>query len=73
MDRLLLTVEQVEESTAIYRSKLYEYMASGQLRSIKIGRSRRVGRTHLEAFIERLRAEQWPEPPPALSSIRSAA
>ncbi len=60
MNKLLLTVEQAEEATEISRSKLYVYMASGVLRSVKIGRSRRIARVDLEDFVERLRAEQTP-------------
>lgn len=60
MDKLLLTVEQAEEATAICRSKLYEFMAAGTLRSVKIGRSRRIARVDLESFVERIRAEQAP-------------
>ena len=58
MDRLLMTVDQAEEMTMICRSKLYLYIASGALRSIKVGRSRRIARVDLEAFVERLRTEQ---------------
>lgn len=58
MDKLLLTVEEAEELTAICRSKLYVYMASGALRSVKIGRSRRIARADLVAFIDELRADQ---------------
>jgi len=58
MDKLLLTVEEAEDVTAICRSKLYVYMASGVLRSVKIGRSRRIARIDLEEFVNRLRAEQ---------------
>jgi len=58
MNKLLLTVEQAEEATEISRSKLYVYMASGVLRSVKIGRSRRIARVDLEDFVDRLRAEQ---------------
>ncbi len=60
MELLLLTVEQAEEVTAISRSKLYEFMAAGTLRSVKIGRSRRIARADLVDFVERLRAEQGP-------------
>ncbi len=60
MNKLLLTVEQAEEATEISRSKLYVYMASGVLRSVKIGRSRRIARVDLEEFVDRLRAEQTP-------------
>jgi len=58
VDKLLLTVEEAESVTAICRSKIYVYMASGVLRSVKIGRSRRIARVDLEDFVERLRAEQ---------------
>ena len=60
MDKLLLTVEEAEDLTAICRSKLYVYMASGALRSVKIGRSRRIARADLIAFIDQLRAQQGP-------------
>ena len=58
MDKLLLTVEQAEDVTEICRSKLYEFMAAGVLRSVKIGRSRRIACVDLEAFVEQLRNEQ---------------
>lgn len=60
VEKLLLTVEQAEEVTEICRSKLYEFMAAGALRSVKIGRSRRIARVDLETFVERIRAEQAP-------------
>lgn len=74
MEKLLLTVEEAEDLTAICRSKLYVYMASGALRSVKIGRSRRIARTDLVEFIDRLRAEQGPyevhaQPLAAMSAV----
>lgn len=55
MEKLLYTVEEAESLTSICRSKLYVFMESGALPSIKIGRSRRIPRADLEDFIERLR------------------
>jgi excisionase family DNA binding protein len=40
------------------RSKLYELMAAGKLRSVKIGGSRRIPATALAEFVAALEAEQ---------------
>lgn len=57
MDKLLLTPEEAAEALSIGRSKLYELLAHGTLRSVTIGACRRVARTDLDAFVERLRSE----------------
>lgn len=56
MDRepLLLRVKEVMALTGISRSKLYEFLRSGELRSLYVGRSRRVRREDLGDFIEKL-------------------
>lgn len=56
--RLLLTVEEAADRLAIARSHLYLHLQSGRLRSVKIGRSRRVPVADLEAFVAGLRVEQ---------------
>jgi excisionase family DNA binding protein len=40
------------------RSKIFELMATGELESVRIGRSRRIPLDALKAYIERLRGEQ---------------
>jgi excisionase family DNA binding protein len=50
----LLTVEQTAELLQISRGKAYYLIRTGQLRSIKIGKLRRVSRTWIAELIERL-------------------
>lgn len=54
----LLTVEQAADRLGLRRSKTYELLAKGELGSVKIGKARRVPLRLVEAFIERLIAEQ---------------
>jgi excisionase family DNA binding protein len=42
----------------IGRSLLYEMIMGGQIRSVSIGRARRVPVTAIQEFVERLEAEQ---------------
>jgi len=56
-DKLLVTVNEAARRLSIGRSHLYEYLLSGSLRSILIGRSRRIASRDLNAFIERLRED----------------
>ena len=50
--RLLLTPTEAAEQLAVSRTKVYELMAAGILRSIQIGRLRRVPVDALHEFIE---------------------
>ena len=49
--RLLLTPDEVARALSISRTRVYELMASGELRSLKIGRSRRISVDALAIFI----------------------
>lgn len=49
----LLTVPQVLELTGLGRSTLYQEIMSGRLRSMKIGRLRRIPSDELQAWIDR--------------------
>lgn len=49
----LLTIAEAAEQLAIGRTTLYALMASGEIASVKIGRSRRIRPEALDAFIER--------------------
>jgi excisionase family DNA binding protein len=57
MSGRLLTPEEVAEQLRVGRTKVYELLASGKLRSVKIGRRRRVSPGALEEFIERSERE----------------
>jgi excisionase family DNA binding protein len=48
------TVEQVAKMLNISRDKIYYLLRTRQLRSIKIGKSRRITDQHLAAFIASL-------------------
>jgi excisionase family DNA binding protein len=54
MTRLLLTVPEAAEALAISRSKLYELLASGLVRSVRIDGSRRVPIEALETYVATL-------------------
>ena len=57
-DRLLLTPAAAAEKLSLARSTVYQLVLTGELESIKIGRSRRVLADALTDFIDRLRREQ---------------
>ena len=48
------TVEQVAEILHVGRDKVYHLIRTGQLRSIKIGKLRRVTGEHLAEFVASL-------------------
>ena len=52
--RLLVTVDEAAHRLAIGRSHVYEQIQRGTLRSIRIGRSRRILNHDLDAFVEEL-------------------
>ena len=55
---LLLNPEAAAKELSISRTALYELMAKCQIESIKIGRSRRIPRQALDAYVAQLVAEQ---------------
>lgn len=52
--KLLITVEEAARRLSIGRSHMYEQLQRGHLRSVKIGRSRRILLRDLDAFLESL-------------------
>ena len=63
-DPICLTVEAAARACSLSRSKLYELIAAGDgLPVVRVGRSVRVRRVDLEAWVERHISQ--PEPPPA--------
>ena len=53
-DRMLYRVSEVATYLNVSRSKVYELLASGALRSVKIDRTRLVRGTDLRSFVEGL-------------------
>jgi excisionase family DNA binding protein len=60
--RLLLTPEEAAVALGIGRTRLFSLVASGELASVCIGRSRRVSFQALEDYVARLTADAEPEP-----------
>lgn len=54
MDQLLLPVADAGRLLGIGRTKTYELIDSGDLRTVTIGRRRLVPAAELESFVERL-------------------
>ncbi len=48
---VLLTVDDLVQLTSISRAKWYDLIAKGELRTVQIGRSRRVTVEELQRFI----------------------
>jgi len=53
-DDELLTVEQAADILKIGRTKVYELITAGDLRTVTIGRCRRIRRSDLQAYIAQL-------------------
>ncbi|MFI7697029.1 helix-turn-helix domain-containing protein [Nonomuraea sp. NPDC049655] len=58
MTRLLVTPIEAAQTLGVGRTKLYELMASGALRSVKIGRARRIPLEALTAFVSAITEER---------------
>ncbi len=54
----MVTAEQAAERLSLSRTTVYALIGSGELESVKVGRSRRVPVAALGEYVERLRREQ---------------
>lgn len=54
MDKLLLRVEEVAELLDVGRTRVYQLIRCGELRSIKIGGSRRIPSTAVQHYLDQL-------------------
>ena len=54
MDKKLLTVTEAHSSLGISRTALYALLRSGEVESVKIGRSRRIAPDALDRFVAAL-------------------
>ncbi len=57
MTKLLLTVPEAAEALGISRSKLYQLISAGTVRSVRIDGSRRVPVEALAAYVNQLMKE----------------
>jgi excisionase family DNA binding protein len=65
VEKLYRVEDAAREVLQLGRTRVYELVASGQIRSIAIGRARRIPESALQEFIDRQLAEQStlnPEP-----------
>ena len=60
--RVLLTVEQAADTIGIGRTTTFALVKTGQLKSVKVGRLRRIPLDEVHAYTARLMAEQNPAP-----------
>lgn len=58
MTKLMNEVQEACERTGIGRSKLYQLMTAGEIKSVKVGKRRLIPEEDLQGFVARLRAEQ---------------
>lgn len=54
MDKLFVPAEEAFESLGIGRTKGFEFIKSGELRSVKVGRKRLVPTAGVREFADRL-------------------
>jgi excisionase family DNA binding protein len=54
METVLLKIPDVMERLAVGQTKVYELLSSGELRSVRVGRARRVPSNELERFMAEL-------------------
>ena len=54
MPERLHTVEETSQILHIKRTKTFELIGNGTLKSLKIGRARRIPQSEIEAFIKKL-------------------
>lgn len=59
---LLLTAEEAAKELRIGRTRMWDLITRGEVRSVKVGGSRRVPYAELTAYVKRLIAEQSSEP-----------
>lgn len=55
MEQLLLRPEEAAHALGIGRSAVYDALRTGELESVRIGRSRRIPTEAVERYVERLR------------------
>lgn len=54
MTKLLLRESEAREMLGVSRTTLFELMRTGEIESVRIGRSRRIPVTALEEYVDRL-------------------
>lgn len=50
----LLTIEEVKQKLSLGKTKVFQLIATGELKSVQIGKARRIPITALEEFVDGL-------------------
>lgn len=59
--RLLLTVEEAAHALGMGRTAVFEQMRLGRLKSVKVGRARRIPADYIDDFVNLLKTEAHAE------------
>jgi excisionase family DNA binding protein len=62
-EKLLLRVGEVSQALGLSRGAVYALILDGSIPSVKIGRSRRVAKADLEAWVQEKRSRAVAAPP----------
>jgi excisionase family DNA binding protein len=57
VEKLLRVEDVARDVLRIGRTRVYQMIASGELRSVAVGRSRRIPESALQDYIDKLKAE----------------
>ena len=57
MDKLLYRIAEACIATGLGRTKVYDEIAAGRIRVVKIGKAVRIPADELRAYVERVKAE----------------
>ena len=60
MEQQLYTLEEAQAITRLGRSTLAEKVRNGELKSVRIGRCRRIPRVAIDEFVAKLMRDQVP-------------
>ena len=63
-DKRLFTMSQTQAMLELGRTRMWALIASGEIESVRIGRSRRIPVEAIDRYVEGLRASQQTEDPP---------
>jgi excisionase family DNA binding protein len=61
MERLAVSIEEAAESLGIGRTKMWELVQAGSIRSFRVGVQRRISVKDLEAWVEAQQSEIAPD------------
>ena len=61
LPRRFYRINEVAEILGLGKSKVYELVQSGAIKTVYVGRARRIPTSEIDRFVERLEQEGWHE------------